>query len=185
MHAALCDYIADIVQNSVEADAGKVTVELETGGKDIKVTISDNGRGMSRGTLAAARDPFYTEPGKHRARKVGLGLPFLQEAADQTGGEMKVDSEPGKGTRVYFSFPAGNWDTPPMGDIPSTIVGLMCFNGKSDIVLHRIHAGNSYTVSKSELVEALGELESAGSVEMARKFIMSQEEGLENGPDGE
>jgi len=185
MHATLCDYVADIVQNAVEAAADKVVLEIRTGREWIGVTIRDNGKGMSPATLAAARDPFWTEPGKHAARRVGLGLPFLQQVVDTTGGMLEVSTAAGAGTTVDFTFPADHWDTPPLGDIPSTVVGLMVFKGEFDLVLRREHAGRRYELSRSELTEALGDLAQADSLALARRYVRSQEAGLLDGPEGE
>jgi hypothetical protein len=184
MHATLCDYVADIVQNAVEAAAGKVVLEIRTGGETIGVTIRDNGKGMSPATLAAARDPFWTEPGKHDARKVGLGLPFLQQVVDVTGGSLDVRTTVGQGTTVAFALPAGHWDTPPLGDLPATVVGLMVFEGDFELILKREHAGRRYEVSRGELAEALGGLAEAGNVALARQFLRSQEAELLGGSQG-
>lgn len=185
MHATLCDYVADIVQNAVEAGARRIELEVRTGGEVVDVTVRDNGKGMDAKTLAAARDPFWTEPGKHDARKVGLGLPFLQHAADQTGGSLRVESRPGIGTTVAFGLPASHWDTPPLGDLAGTVVGLMSFAGDFELVLKREHSGRAYEISRGELADALGGLDRADSLVLARKFLESQEAELLGGSLGD
>ncbi len=186
MHATLCDYIADIVQNSLEAGADRVGLEIGTGGSNIEVTVSDNGKGMEPAVLAAARDPFWSEPGKHDARRVGLGLPFLQQVADATGGRLTVETAAGAGTTVAFCLPAAHWDTPPLGDIPGTVAGLMSFaDDSTDLILTRSHGGQGYSISRHELCEALGGLQDAGSLTLLRDFLRSQETELLEGFQGE
>ena len=77
MHATLADVIADTTQNSIEAGASRVELTVMERDNRIAVTIVDNGKGMDADTVSRAFNPFYTEPGKHDSRRVGLGLPIL------------------------------------------------------------------------------------------------------------
>ena len=171
MHATVCDYIADCTQNAIEAGATDITLTLHTDPDMIAVTIEDNSKGMSPETLRKALDPFYSEPGKHDHRRIGMGLPLIQQAADALDGELKVESVPGKGTKVFFRFNAKHLDTPPMGDIPGTVIGLMTLPGNYDLTFVR----DAYSVRRSELVEALGNLEEASNLVLAKEFLTSQE----------
>ena len=47
MQLTLSDLISDIVQNSIEANSSKITLELEENQAGVKVLIKDNGKGMS------------------------------------------------------------------------------------------------------------------------------------------
>ena len=91
MHATICDCLADTVQNAIEAGATRIEVRLEEDAEAVKLLIRDNGKGMDDATLARVWDPFFTEPGKHARRRVGLGLPLLRqmvEAAQQVSAEL-------------------------------------------------------------------------------------------------
>ena len=77
MHYSLCDTITDIVQNSIEANASLVEVELTETENKLIVYVRDNGCGMSAEDVKNARNPFYTDGVKHPKRKIGLGIPFL------------------------------------------------------------------------------------------------------------
>ena len=68
MHATLADVIADTAQNSIEAGARNVSLEIVEDGATISVRIKDDGKGMDEATQARAFNPFYTEPGKHDKR---------------------------------------------------------------------------------------------------------------------
>ena len=178
MHASVCDIIADLVQNAIEADATRIEVDVATGPAEIKIRIQDNGKGMDARTLAKAKDPFYSEPGKHARRRVGLGLPLLMQTAAAVAGTVDIQSAPGKGTCVAFTFDARHLDTPPFGDLSETLLGLMTFSGAYDLILTRATPTDRYTVSRGELIDTLGNLEEIDNLILARDYVSSQEENL-------
>ena len=124
--------ILDVAKNSVTAGAALVTISLETDANGILVLkIIDDGCGMSEETLRHVADPFYTT---RTTRKVGLGLPLLKLAAEQTGGYLKIQSstlEGQSGTTVEAQFDTGSIDCMPIGDIVSTVCILIA--GSPDI----------------------------------------------------
>ncbi len=178
MHASLCDTIADVVQNAIEAAATRIDLDVYTGSNAVIVTVRDNGKGMDAERLRRACDPFYSEPGKHVRRRVGLGLPLLLQMAEQTGGKAEIQSEPGRGTTVTFRFDTTHLDTPPLGNLPVTFVSLMTFTGAYELAVTRRTDAATYTVARSELTHALGNLEEAGNISLARQYFESQENGL-------
>ncbi len=178
MHASVCDILTDLVQNAIEADASRVEVEVATDPDTIRARIRDNGKGMDADTLAKAKDPFYSAPGKHDHRRVGLGIPLLMQTAAAVGGTAEIRSEPGKGTTVEFALDARHLDTPPLGDLPATVLGLMTFSGAYDLTVKRATPSDGYTVSRSDLTDALGNLEEADNLILARAYLRSQEDNL-------
>lgn len=185
MHATVCDIIADLVQNSIEAGASQVTLEVSTDPEIIAVCIVDDGKGMDEITLKKAVEPFYSEAGKHDHRRVGLGLPLLIQTAEAAGGAVTIQSKPGKGTTVRFHFDAKHWDTPPMGNLAQTVLGLMTFGNTTHLILTRKTQTDSYEVSRNDLIDALGNLEEAGALILAKEYLESQENNLDqsNPPD--
>jgi hypothetical protein len=178
MHATISDVIADTVQNSIEAGASRICLLINELDGMIRVKISDNGKGMDEPTLARAFDPFFTESGKHDARKVGLGLPLLKQICEDCGGSLSLRSAPGAGTDLEYSFTASNIDLPPWGDLARTVVMLMNYPGDFELVFkHRIGA-EEYEIAKSELVDAVGGLETVDALKLAIEFLSSQEEAL-------
>ncbi len=174
----MCDYIADCVQNSVEAGASCVRLSLRTDSDWVEVVVEDNGKGMDAETLRRAQDPFFSEAGKHDHRKVGLGLPLMQQAADALGGSLTVTSEPGRGTKVVFRYSAKHVDAPPLGSFPAVVVGLMTLSGDFDLQVSRTADGQEYEVSRSDLAEALGDLARVSNLALAKEFLESQEAAL-------
>ena len=180
MHYSLCDMIADITQNSVEAGANHITLECVQSADAFDVTVKDDGKGMSKETLVKAENPFYTDGIKHPKRKVGLGIPFLIQTAEETNGSWNIQSQPGKGTIVTMRFNLANIDTPPIGDISELFFSVMTMPGEYDMDIHRVDiiGQRDYSFKRSELQEALGgELASAASQILLKKFIVSQEAG--------
>ncbi len=178
MHCTIGDFVLDVVENAVEAGATLIEAEIDEAQDGVHVRVADNGCGMSHEERRRALDPLGNSGAKHPGRKVGLGLPFIQQAVEQAAGSFSLQSEKGKGTEVRFSFPASSIDSPPLGDVVSLFVALLGMAGSCEVTLRRTRArdGLSYEVKKSELVEAVGDLASASSLSLVRQFLASQEE---------
>ena len=176
MHASIADFLLDIVQNSWEAGAQVIRVVLHELDGSLVCEIHDNGKGMTETELKRALDPFFTDGVKHPGRKVGLGLPFLQQTMDALGTSLVIQSTKGLGTNLVFSFPLDHIDCPPQGDLLGSLVGMFCFEGNHDLVVDRKTARTEYVVSRSDLVDALGSLDTAGSISLLRTYLESLEE---------
>jgi hypothetical protein len=176
MQPTSCDTMLDIVQNAFESGAAEVRLEMVRRGSRLEVSVKDNGRGMDAAAVRKALDPFWTEPGKHPGRKVGLGLPFLKQAAEQCGGEFAIASEPGRGTTVRFVFDRTHVDAPPTGDVAGTLAALMAWPGERELAVRREENGRAYEVRRTELAAALDDLESAGSLALMKEFFSSNEQ---------
>ena len=175
MHATLSDILADVAANSIEAKASRIEVSvLEEGGR-IALEVKDNGKGMPPEILARAFDPFYTEPGKHDKRKIGMGLPFVKQICDACGGTVSLASTIGVGTTLVCTFDATNIDTPPMGDLPNTVVGLFNYPGEFELIFTHRKGETDYTIARSELAEAVGGFDSIEGLALAKEFLASQE----------
>lgn len=178
MQKAIADYIEDTAHNAMESGAGLVLVEAVESGEWFRVTVADNGPGMDEAGRARAMDPFGTDPAKHPGRRVGLGLPFLAEAARASGGQFDLRSEPGTGTSVHFAFDRSNVDAPPAGDLALTWTALMNFaTGRCELSIRRERGGRGWAVTRSELEDAAGPLDRADALSRAGGFFRDLESG--------
>ena len=72
-------------------------------GQYVVLTVSDTGDGMDEATLVRATEPFFST--KEVGKGTGLGLSMIQGFVVQSGGAIRIRSEPGRGTRVELWLP--------------------------------------------------------------------------------
>ncbi|AEJ05113.1 sensory box histidine kinase/response regulator [Stutzerimonas stutzeri] len=72
-------------------------------GEYLSLTVTDTGTGMAPGVIAKAFDPFFTT--KPIGEGTGLGLSMIYGFAKQSGGQVRISSEPGKGTSMCIHLP--------------------------------------------------------------------------------
>jgi anti-sigma regulatory factor (Ser/Thr protein kinase) len=147
-------HILDIAQNSIAAKASVVTIDIkEDSGEDtLRVSITDNGKGMSAETVEKVIDPFYTT---RTTRKVGLGLPMLRQVALACEGSFEIDSQPGRGTKVSVSYKRSHIDRPPLGDMASTMLTILLGNEVVDYVYSHSAHGRVFSFESREMKELL------------------------------
>ena len=153
--------VLDIAMNSVKAKAENILIKLVETADTLTLIIGDDGCGMSEETVKNVMNPFYTT---RTTRSVGLGVPLLKLAAEQTGGKITVDSvsetvNPEKhGTTVTAEFFKNHLDFTPLGDIVSTVTTLI--QGAPDIEwkFEHILEGGSVELDTKQLREILGDV---------------------------
>ncbi|ADK84889.1 histidine kinase [Desulfarculus baarsii DSM 2075] len=148
-------HLLDLVENSLNAGANLVEIDIDEQplADRMTVTINDNGKGMDAQTLARASDPFFTT---RTTRRIGLGLSLIKANAEAWGGGMELSSAPGVGTRLHFWFQLGHIDRQPLGDWPGTLLGLiMSRPGVEFVYRHRV-GENDFEMDTRELRRELG-----------------------------
>lgn len=117
-------HILDIMQNSIAANATFIELCItENPAEDVfKFYIKDNGKGMDKELLENVTSPFTTG---RTTRKVGLGIPLLKLAAENTGGGIQIESQVGEGTKIEAFFSYSSIDRMPLGNIVETMYTLV------------------------------------------------------------
>ena len=80
---------------------GEISIEARSTGKQLQITIADNGHWIPEDVLPKIFVPFVTTK-KHGT---GLGLPIVKNVVEAHGGKIEVQSKPGAGTRFIMTFP--------------------------------------------------------------------------------
>lgn len=145
-------HITDITANSVRAKASRVFIAIDINKEVITIETKDNGCGMDEDMIRRVTNPFYTT---RSTRKVGLGLPFLIQNAEQTGGSVTIESRVGEGTTVIARFISTHIDCPPWGDLPGTIAMLITGNPEVSIHFKYQQEEAVFAINTEELREAL------------------------------
>jgi nitrogen-specific signal transduction histidine kinase len=104
-------------------EGGKLTIEISNAylddeycrhhegiqpGQYVLVAVTDSGAGMSRETIDHAFEPFFTT--KEAGKGTGLGLSQVYGFMKQSGGHVKIYSEPGEGTTIKLYLPRREGD---------------------------------------------------------------------------
>lgn len=142
--------ILDIAENSTAAGATlvEITVEERPEADLLTITIRDNGRGMDEAFQKAVLDPFTTT---RKERKLGLGIPFFKDAAEQAGGSFNLKSTLGKGTTVTAVFRYNHIDRMPLGDMPATIQTLVQCHPQLDFIYTHSYNGRAHRLDTREI----------------------------------
>lgn len=97
--------LLNLYMNAVNAmeEQGRLRIRVDDGpGRtDLEIRVSDNGCGMDRETLEKIFDPYFTT----RPQGTGLGLSIVHRIVENLGGEIRVESEPGRGTQFVVCLP--------------------------------------------------------------------------------
>ena len=96
--------LLNLVMNARDAmpDGGTLTIRTGLQGGRPAVTVADTGEGMDAATMARLFEPFFTT--KPAGKGTGLGLAQVHGFVTQSGGDIRVDSEPGRGTSFTLVF---------------------------------------------------------------------------------
>jgi hypothetical protein len=90
---------------------GRLRIELERVGDGAVLRVTDTGSGMTEEVKRQIFEPFYTT--KERGRGTGLGLSTTYGLVTGAGGEIAVESAPGRGTTFTIRLPVAREVAPP------------------------------------------------------------------------
>ena len=151
--------VLDITMNSVKAGATLIEIAIDDTSDRLKIVIRDNGCGMTDDVVRQLANPFYTT---HTTRKVGMGVPLLTLAAEQTGGRVTIESATVEespdhhGTTVTATFDKTHLDFTPLGDMIPTITTLIQGSPDIDFVYRHTLPDRTVELETAALREVLG-----------------------------
>jgi NtrC-family two-component system sensor histidine kinase KinB len=98
---------ANLLTNAIRHSPGGGVVSISVARTDgvIRFTVRDAGPGVPREYQQAVFDKFFRMPGAPTGA-AGLGLFIAKELVTAHGGEIGLDSEPGRGSSFWFTLPA-------------------------------------------------------------------------------
>lgn len=176
-------HILDIAENSINAGATDILIVIREDLIDdvLTIEIEDNGAGMTPSELDVALDPFYTT---RTTRRVGLGLPLLDEATKAANGRLEIDSRPGSGTRVCATFQLSHIDRKPIGNMADTVVALLASRPDINIAYRHERGDHLMLFSTKDIRRQLDgqPVNSADALNFIRRYLAQEENNLEHHP---
>jgi len=128
-----------------------------TAGRYVMMAISDNGVGMDEATRSRIFEPFFTT--KEMGKGTGLGLATVYGIVKQSGGDIWVYSEPGRGTtfKIYLPSADHKLGTAPEAKaeaLPARREGVTILLAEDDVVMRRLTRkmleGHGYAVLEAD-----------------------------------
>lgn len=150
-------HLLDIAENSISANSKNISILVTEDTKTdlLQLMIIDDGKGMSPEFLAQVVDPFTTT---RTTRRVGLGIPLLKEAAEACNGFLKIESSPGKGTKLVVEFQRGHIDRMPLGDLVGTMLHLLIANSQVHWIFQYRFNESTFTFDDEPIKQELGDI---------------------------
>jgi signal transduction histidine kinase len=104
----------NLLRNAAEVlgAGGRATVEIRSEADQVRISVHDDGPGMAAEDLERAFEPFFST----KEEGTGLGLPIARRIAQAHGGDLAIESAPGRGTAVHVLLPR---DDGSQGDDPA------------------------------------------------------------------
>jgi len=176
-------HILDIIENSRRADSDLIKIKIsEMPDEDLlKISIEDNGSGISEEELDKIDDPFITS---RTTREVGLGISLFKSAAESCNGHLNIKSKIGQGTQVEADFDYNHIDRAPLGDITTTISNFIAANGeKVDIIYQHQYQDKSFNFDTREIKAELDDvsIQSRQIIGWLREYIGENLEEIRGG----
>ncbi len=104
--------LRNLILNAIKFtnEEGRVKINAEKTGKEIRISVEDNGIGIDEETKSTLfnLDEFVSSEGTAGERGSGFGLVLCNEFVEKNGGKIWVESEVGKGSKFMFTVPIGS-----------------------------------------------------------------------------
>ena len=116
--AALTEVMTNLVLNAMDAmpEGGTLSISTKDVAETVAITVTDTGIGMPEHVRRRVFEPFFSTKGEAGS---GLGLSMAYSIIRRHGGDIRVESEPGKGTTFALLVPSAG-ETPAAPAAPTT-----------------------------------------------------------------
>ncbi len=106
IHRAILNVVSNAIDACEDVEQGQVTLQTEYSSEEgiARLQVKDNGPGIAPDDLEAIFNVFVSRKG---GRGTGLGLPVSRKIMEEHGGQILVNSHPGKGSRFTLELPDG------------------------------------------------------------------------------
>ncbi len=103
--------LRNLISNAIKftPENGRIAITVQEKRSFIEVCVIDNGVGMNQETLDKLFNEYYTSRGTSNESGTGLGLILCKEFLAKNGGQMKVESQEGKGSTFSFTLPRSEY----------------------------------------------------------------------------
>ncbi len=102
LHLALMNLVVNAQQAMEDTEDGQLFIETRDRGEVIEVRITDTGPGIPADKVERIFMPFWSS----KSDGTGLGLPTTRRIIEECGGDIRVQTAPGHGTRFIVRLPA-------------------------------------------------------------------------------
>jgi PAS domain S-box-containing protein len=115
--AALTEVMTNLILNAMDAmpEGGTLSISTKDVGDTIVITVTDTGVGMPEHVRRRVFEPFFSTKGESGS---GLGLSMAYSIVRRHGGDIRVESEPNRGTTFTLALPSAS-ETPTAPPAPS------------------------------------------------------------------
>jgi len=111
-HLHLVSVVYNLLDNALKYSKGNIQIKilLEADPAALRLTVEDNGIGISREYHQKIFEKFFRVPGgdRHDVKGYGLGLSYVSHIVEEHGGKILVQSQPGEFTRIGIELPRNN-----------------------------------------------------------------------------
>ena len=157
----------------IHSTSNRINTDLLNPGQYISLSVEDQGHGMSPETIRRAFEPFYTT--KPSGVGTGLGLSMVYGFVTQSGGEVRIHSKIGKGTKIKLNLPVtpgsltgtspAHTPQPPSVDTRALQVLLVEDDDEVRRYVRRALSNLGYQITEAQNGEqAMGIIESMGII---------------------
>lgn len=147
LRQVLLNLLGNAVKYTERGEVG-LAVSLQAD-QTIRFEVSDTGIGISKEEQTSIFAPFYQADGSETLGEgTGLGLAISHEFVRMMGGELTVDSEPGRGSRFSFKLPLPSTDAVPPKSGGKRILGLAAGQTAPRILVAEDHPDNRMVIEQ-------------------------------------